>query len=125
MTGIDFLPVDDQSEFEVTVRTPVGSSLDGTSKAMRMVEADLKQLPGIDNLFTTVGADVQQGGPRLHCGGTGSAGPAQGDPERDHADGAPGPAKYRDVTTGVQDPPMFQGGGPTGPDVLSAGAGAE
>src|SRR5262249_4223229 len=39
--GKDFLPVDDQSEFEVTARMPVGSSLEGTDAAMRQLEAEL------------------------------------------------------------------------------------
>jgi HAE1 family hydrophobic/amphiphilic exporter-1 len=58
--GKDFLPVDDQSYFEVTVRTPPGSSLDGTEQAMNQVEAKLKQLPGLKYLLTTVGADIQK-----------------------------------------------------------------
>ncbi len=58
--GKDFLPVDDQSYFEVTVRTPPGSSLEGTTKSMDMVEAELKKLPGLQYLLTTVGADIQK-----------------------------------------------------------------
>ncbi|HWB98915.1 MAG TPA: efflux RND transporter permease subunit, partial [Bryobacteraceae bacterium] len=58
--GKDFLPVDDQSEFEVTVRMPVGSSLEGTEAGMAQVEAELRQLPGVDHLFTTIGSDTQQ-----------------------------------------------------------------
>ena len=58
--GKDFLPVDDQSYFEVTVRTPPGSSLDGSSSAMAMVEAELQKLPGLKYLLTTVGADFQK-----------------------------------------------------------------
>ncbi len=58
--GKDFLPVDDQSYFEVTVRTPPGSSLEGTTQSMDTVEAELKKLPGLKYLLTTVGADVQK-----------------------------------------------------------------
>jgi HAE1 family hydrophobic/amphiphilic exporter-1 len=60
MVGKDFLPVDDQSEFEVTVRMPVGSSLDGTDSAMRQLEAELRRLPGVRNMLTTIGADSQK-----------------------------------------------------------------
>lgn len=58
--GIDFLPVDDQSFFEVTIRTPPGSSLAGASEAIGQVEGELKKLPGLKYLLTTIGADVQK-----------------------------------------------------------------
>ncbi|HUQ92450.1 MAG TPA: efflux RND transporter permease subunit [Bryobacteraceae bacterium] len=58
--GKDFLPQDDQSEFEVTVRTPPGSSLEGADDVFKAVEAELKQLPGVKNLFTTIGADIRR-----------------------------------------------------------------
>jgi HAE1 family hydrophobic/amphiphilic exporter-1 len=58
--GIDFLPQEDQSEFEVTVRTPVGSSLDGTTQVMALIERDLKTLPGVRDMLTTIGADVRK-----------------------------------------------------------------
>lgn len=58
--GKDFLPQDDQSEFEVTVRAPAGSSLTGTDAAVRELEADLKTLPGVRHLFTALGADVRR-----------------------------------------------------------------
>ncbi|WP_080507488.1 efflux RND transporter permease subunit [Bryobacter aggregatus] len=58
--GKDFLPVDDQSYFEVTVRTAPGSSLEGTTNAMNSVEGELKKLPGLKYLLTTIGADIQK-----------------------------------------------------------------
>ncbi len=58
--GKDFLPVDDQSEFEVTVRMPVGSSLEGSDAVMRQLEAEVRQLPGIKHLLTSVGSDTQR-----------------------------------------------------------------
>lgn len=58
--GKDFLPSDDQSEFEVTVRMPVGSSLEGSDAVMRQLEEQVKQVPGVRNLLTTVGADTQR-----------------------------------------------------------------
>lgn len=58
--GVDFLPTDDQSQFEVNIRMPVGSSLDGTSQVMALIEEDLRQLPGVRALFTTIGADIQR-----------------------------------------------------------------
>jgi hydrophobic/amphiphilic exporter-1 (mainly G- bacteria), HAE1 family len=58
--GVDFLPQDDQAEFEVTVRMPAGSSLAGTNELMKAVEADLRQLPGVQNLLTQIGSDPRQ-----------------------------------------------------------------
>ncbi|MEZ5352775.1 MAG: efflux RND transporter permease subunit [Bryobacteraceae bacterium] len=58
--GKSFLPTDDQSEFEVTVKMPPGSSLEGTEKVMAKVEAELKQVPGVRNLLTTIGADIRR-----------------------------------------------------------------
>ena len=58
--GKDFLPNDDQSEFEVTVRLPPGSSLEGSDAVMKGLEAQVKQVPGIRNMLTTIGADVRR-----------------------------------------------------------------
>ncbi len=58
--GKDFLPSDDQSEFEVSVRMPVGSSLEGSDMAMRQLEEEVRQLPGVKHLFTNLGSDVRR-----------------------------------------------------------------
>jgi len=58
--GKDFLPTDDQSQFEVSVRMPPGSSLAGSEEVMKQVEAELAQLPGVRNLLTTIGADIRR-----------------------------------------------------------------
>lgn len=58
--GKSFIPNSDQSEFEVTVRAPAGSSIDGTDQVMRQVEADIRKLPGIRNMLTTIGSDFQK-----------------------------------------------------------------
>jgi len=58
--GVDFLPTDDQSQFEVNIRMPVGSSLDGTAQVMELVEKDLAELPGVRDLFVTIGADQRR-----------------------------------------------------------------
>ncbi|MCW5977770.1 MAG: efflux RND transporter permease subunit [Bryobacteraceae bacterium] len=58
--GKDFLPTDDQSQFEVTVRMPPGSSLEGSTEVMKQLEAELHNLPGIDTMLTTVGADIRR-----------------------------------------------------------------
>ena len=53
--GLALIPRDDQSEFEVSVTTPEGFSLERTNTLFRELEAKLKELPGAVNLFTTVG----------------------------------------------------------------------
>jgi len=58
--GIDFLPQDDQSEFEIMVRMPAGSSLDGTDTVLRSIESDLNTLPGVKSLLTLIGSDARQ-----------------------------------------------------------------
>ena len=56
----NFLPVDDQSEFEVSVRLPPGSSLQGTDRVLGNVQQQLSQLPGVEHLLLTVGSDVNR-----------------------------------------------------------------
>src|SRR5271165_5241190 len=60
MIGIDFIPNDDQSEFEVLVRMPPGSSLEGSEAAMRQLEAELRTLPGVKSMLTTLGSDARK-----------------------------------------------------------------
>lgn len=60
MVGKNFLPQDDQSEFEVSVKLPPGSSLEGSAEAMTRLENQLKTLPGIRDILTTIGADQQR-----------------------------------------------------------------
>ena len=110
--GKDFLPQDDQSEFEITVRTPPGSSLEGTDAVMRSLEDEVKTLPGVRNLLTTIGADIQKQVDR------GSI-IVELVPEKQRKYGQfeimrmarERLAKFRDVTTGVQPPSVFQNAG--------------
>ncbi len=60
VTGKDFIPQDDQSQFEVNVRAPEGTSLQGSKALVEQLEGDLRSLPGLDSILTTVGADSQQ-----------------------------------------------------------------
>jgi HAE1 family hydrophobic/amphiphilic exporter-1 len=53
--GKDFIPHDDQSEFEVTVKTPEGYSLERTDDTFRALEARLRELPHVTHLLTTIG----------------------------------------------------------------------
>ncbi|MBC7925062.1 MAG: efflux RND transporter permease subunit [Bryobacteraceae bacterium] len=58
--GKSFIPQDDQSEFEVTVKLPPGSSLEGSSEVMKQLEFQLKSLPGARDLLTTIGSDQRK-----------------------------------------------------------------
>ncbi len=113
MTGVDFLPQDDQSEFEVTIRMPAGSSLEGTDKVLREIEADLNTLPGLKTQLTLIGSDVRQQVDR------GSVLVTLSDPkERKQSQfqimdiAREKLRKYKDLQIAVQLPAVIQGSGP-------------
>lgn len=58
--GKNFLPVDDQSQFEINVRAPEGSTLTATSGIAERVASDLRQLPAVTDTLTTVGGGQQE-----------------------------------------------------------------
>ncbi|HEX6188373.1 MAG TPA: efflux RND transporter permease subunit [Pyrinomonadaceae bacterium] len=58
--GKNFLPVDDQSQFEVNVRAPEGSTLSVTSSLAERMAADLRKLPGVTDTLVTIGSGQQQ-----------------------------------------------------------------
>jgi HAE1 family hydrophobic/amphiphilic exporter-1 len=57
--GFSFFPFDDQSEYEVTVRTPEGTSVEATLETSRKVADEIRRLPHIAYTITTIG-DSQQ-----------------------------------------------------------------
>jgi HAE1 family hydrophobic/amphiphilic exporter-1 len=46
---------DDQSEFEIVIQAPEGSSLDRTDRILRQIEKEIAPLRGVEVLFTTIG----------------------------------------------------------------------
>ncbi|QYO66321.1 efflux RND transporter permease subunit [Leptolyngbya sp. 7M] len=58
--GKNFLPVDDQSQFEVTIRAPEGSSLGETALRMERIAAEIRKMPGVTDTLTTIGGGTQQ-----------------------------------------------------------------
>lgn len=62
--GSSFFPQDDQSEFEVSVRAPEGTSLQATLELGKKVSEEIRRLPNVDYTITTVG-DNQQKEPNL------------------------------------------------------------
>lgn len=58
--GKNFLPVDDQSQFEVYIRAPEGYSLSATSDVLERVASEIRQLSGVTDTLVTVGGGQQQ-----------------------------------------------------------------
>ena len=58
--GKNFLPVDDQAQFEVNVRAPEGSTLGATSTLAERIAVDLRKLPGVTDTLTTIGGGQQE-----------------------------------------------------------------
>ena len=53
---LDFFIADDMSEFEVILETPPGSSLPQSDALVRRIEGELRGIPEVERLFTTIGA---------------------------------------------------------------------
>jgi HAE1 family hydrophobic/amphiphilic exporter-1 len=60
LVGKNFLPVDDQSQFEVSVRAPEGSTLAATSALVEKIAADIRRLPGVTDTLVTLGGGQQE-----------------------------------------------------------------
>jgi HAE1 family hydrophobic/amphiphilic exporter-1 len=58
--GKNFLPVDDQAQFEINVRAPEGSTLSATSSLAERMAADVRKLPGVTDTLVTIGSGQQQ-----------------------------------------------------------------
>lgn len=51
----EFFPNDDMSQFNVSVQTPPGSSLEASNIILSKIEKDIQALPTIVDVFTTIG----------------------------------------------------------------------
>jgi HAE1 family hydrophobic/amphiphilic exporter-1 len=60
LVGKNFLPVDDQSQFEVSVRAPEGYSLSATSQLLERIAADVRKMPGVTDTLVTAGGGQAQ-----------------------------------------------------------------
>jgi HAE1 family hydrophobic/amphiphilic exporter-1 len=58
--SMEFMPVEDQSQFNVMVRAPQGASLDRTRAVVEQIRARLKQLPELRYTFSAIGSDELQ-----------------------------------------------------------------
>jgi HAE1 family hydrophobic/amphiphilic exporter-1 len=55
-----FLPDNDESQFEVNVRAPEGSSLEATTITAERVAREIRKLPGVEATVTLVGSDERR-----------------------------------------------------------------
>ena len=55
MVGRDFIPADDQSEFQAIIDTPVDSSLDGTAAIATELAARYEKIPGVAFAWPNIG----------------------------------------------------------------------
>jgi HAE1 family hydrophobic/amphiphilic exporter-1 len=58
--GKNFLPVDDQAQFELNVRAPEGYTLANTSTLAERIATDVRKLPGVTDTLTTIGGGQQE-----------------------------------------------------------------
>ncbi|HEY3055459.1 MAG TPA: efflux RND transporter permease subunit [Thermoanaerobaculia bacterium] len=56
----NFLPQDDESQFQVTARAPEGSSLKTTATIMESIATRVRAIPEVDFTMVTIGDDPQQ-----------------------------------------------------------------
>ena len=56
--GKNFLPADDQSQFNVLVRAPEGTSLAATTAISERIATGVRHLPGVANTLLTVGSSA-------------------------------------------------------------------
>jgi HAE1 family hydrophobic/amphiphilic exporter-1 len=61
--GLDFFPAGDQSEVDVTLTMPAGTSLQETDNAARQAEQILHGYPEVRGVYTALGQAVASGGP--------------------------------------------------------------
>lgn len=112
--GKNFIPQDDQSEFEVTVKLPPGSSLQGSDETLAQLEQDLRSLPGVKDVLTVIGADQRQ---QVDRGSLLIGLKDMKEREQSQFDimamAREKLKKYKDLTIGVQAPAMIQGAGST------------
>ena len=58
--GKNFLPVDDQAQFELNVRAPEGFTLAATSTLAERIAAEVRKLPAVTDTLTTIGGGQQE-----------------------------------------------------------------
>ena len=59
--GKGFIPPDDASEFQVDIKAPEGTSLKATDEILKQLEVELRRLPAVETLLTTIAANDGDG----------------------------------------------------------------
>lgn len=62
LVGLEFMPQTDNGEFQVSVETPVGSSLDYTASKLRQVDSVLREFPEVAHTYATVASGTSTTG---------------------------------------------------------------
>lgn len=110
--GKNFLPVDDQSQFEVSVRAPEGYSLGASSQVMERIASRIRQMPGVTDTLATVGGGqaqvVNSGTIYVKLSDISARAKSQEIMMSDTRDIL---KEYPDLRTGVQQVQAFSGGG--------------
>jgi HAE1 family hydrophobic/amphiphilic exporter-1 len=60
IANVNFLPVEDESQFGITLRAPEGTSLDQTRLIATRMAAEVEKLDGVAYTLTTIGDDPQK-----------------------------------------------------------------
>ncbi len=58
--GKNFLPADDQSQYNVLVRTPEGTSLASTNNIAEQIARAIRRMPGVEHTLTTAGGSADR-----------------------------------------------------------------
>ena len=56
--GFNFVPEDDESQFQVTLETVQGTTLPATATVTERIARDIRTLPGVTDTLTTVGSGI-------------------------------------------------------------------
>ncbi|MGA3204377.1 MAG: efflux RND transporter permease subunit, partial [Bryobacteraceae bacterium] len=60
VVGKNFIPIDDQSQFNVLIRTPEGTSLAATTNLVERISQEIRALPGVQHTLATVGGGADR-----------------------------------------------------------------
>ncbi|MWD28561.1 MMPL family transporter [Aquicoccus sp. SCR17] len=61
LVGAEFVPPADNSELQVEIKTPVGSTIDRTSEKIRQVDAVLRTFPEVESTYATINSGTTSG----------------------------------------------------------------
>jgi HAE1 family hydrophobic/amphiphilic exporter-1 len=57
--GSEFVPSQDEDQFNIQVETPIGTSIEATDAVLAEIERRVHRLPGVRETFTTIGAGLE------------------------------------------------------------------